>query len=145
MTGFQKGTLFFLRIATGWLFFYAGYVQLITEKWSAEGYLKGAKNFQELYFWLLRPDVLPIISQVNKWALILLGVSLIAGVFVRLSSYLGIVLMFLYYFVLPFPAQSTHGLVVDEHIIYIGVLGVLAALRAGRFLGMDALLRTRFG
>ncbi len=129
----------------GWLFFYAGYVQLMAEKWSAEGYIKSAKNFQELYFWLLRPEILPIISQVNKWALILLGVSLIFGVFVRLSSYLGVVLMLLYYFVLPFPAQSTHGLVVDEHIIYIGVLVVLAALRAGRFMGIDSLLRTRFG
>jgi thiosulfate dehydrogenase [quinone] large subunit len=145
MTGFQKGAMLFLRLAMGWLFFYAGYVQLIAEKWSAEGYLKGAKNFQELYFWLLRPEILPIISQVNKWALILLGVSLIFGAFVRLSAYFGIVLMLLYYFVLPFPAQSTHGLVVDEHIIYVGVLAVLAALRAGRFIGMDSLLRTRFG
>ena len=135
----------FLRLAMGWLFFYAGYVQLMAEKWSAGGYLKGAQNFQELYLWLVRPEVLPIISQVNKWALILLGVSLIVGAFVRLSSYLGIVLMLLYYFVLPFPAQSTHGLVVDEHIIYIGVLAVLAGLRAGRFMGMDSLLRTRFG
>lgn len=145
MTGFQKGSLFFLRIISGWLFFYAGYVQLMTEKWSAGGYLKGAQNFKELYLWLLRPDVLPIISQINKWALIFLGLSLIVGAFVRLSSYLGIVLMLLYYFALPFPAQSTHGLVVDEHIIYIGVLAALAAFRAGRFFGMDALLRTRFG
>lgn len=129
----------------GWLFFYAGYVQLMAEKWSAGGYIQGAKNFQGLYFWLLRPEILPIISQLNKWALILLGISLIFGIFVRLSAYLGIVLMFSYYFVLPFPAQSTHGFIVDEHIIYIGVLVVLAALRAGRFLGIDSLLRTRFG
>ena len=145
MTGFQKGALFFLRIVMGWLFFYAGYVQLVAEKWSAGGYIKGAQNFKGLYLWLLRPDVLPIISQVNKWALILLGVSLIVGAFIRLSASLGVVLMFLYYFALPFPAQSSHGLIVDEHIIYIGVLVVLAALRAGRVLGMDALLRTRFG
>lgn len=145
MTGFQKGVLLFLRVAMGWLFFYAGYVQLIAEKWSAGGYIKEAKNFQEFYFWLLRPEILPIVSQVNKWALILLGISLIVGAFVRLSASLGIVLMLLYYFVLPFPAQSTHGLVVDEHMIYIGVLAVLAAFRAGRFMGMDSLLRTRFG
>ncbi len=145
MTGFQKGALLFLRVAMGWLFFYAGYVQLIAEKWSAENYIKGAKNFQGMYFWLLRPEILPIINQVNKWALILLGVSLIVGAFVRLSASLGVVLMLLYYFVLSFPQQSAHGLVVDEHIIYIGVLVVLAAFRAGRFMGMDSLLRTRFG
>ena len=145
MTSFQKGALVFLRVISGWLFFYAGYVQFIDSKWSAGGYLKGAQNFKGLYLWLMSPEILPIISQVNKWALMLLGASLILGIFVRLSSFLGIALMLMYYFVLPFPAQSAHGLVVDEHIIYIGVLVVLMALRAGRTFGVDALFRTRLG
>ena len=77
---------------------------------------------------------------VNEWGLTLLGVSLILGVFVRLSSLLGILIMVLYYLPQGFPRPNAHAYIVDEHIIYIGVLFVLFVWRAGRIRGLDALL-----
>ena len=138
MTQFQKISLFLLRLSMGWLFFYAGITKVLNPAWSAAGYLKGAKTFVEFYQWLASPGILPIVDFVNEWGLVLLGLSLIFGVFVRLSSILGAVLMLLYYLpILDFPYPNPHSYLVDEHIIYALVLLLFASLRAGRVWGLE--------
>lgn len=138
MTQSQKLSLFFLRITLGWMFFYAGITKILDPQWSAGGYLQGAKTFAGFYQWLLRPDILPAVNFVNEWGLTLLGVALILGVFVRLSSLLGSLLMLMYYFpILQFPYPNMHSYIVDEHIIYIAALLFLAAVRAGRIGGLE--------
>lgn len=138
MTRFQKISLFLIRVSLGWLFFYAGITKILNPEWSAAGYLKGAKTFVWFYQFLLSPSVLPIVNFVNEWGLTLLGLSLIFGIFVRLSSVLGAALMVLYYFpVLDFPYPNTHSFIVDEHIVYALTLILLAAWRAGRVYGLE--------
>lgn len=135
---FSNVSIFLLRIAMGWLMLYAGVTKLLNPAWSAEGYLKSAKTFAGFYQWFLQPNVLPIINFVNEWALTLLGLSLILGIMVRLSSLLGAILMLLYYFpVLGFPYVKPHSYIVDEHIIYALVLLFFAAVRAGRIWGLE--------
>lgn len=139
MTKFAKTSLFLLRLATGWLMFYAGITKVLNPEWSAAGYLNTAKTFTGFYQWLAQPDIIPAINFINEWGLTLLGVSLILGIFVRLSSVLGAALMLLYYFpAMQFPMIASHSYIVDEHIIYALVLLLLAALRAGRVWGLDA-------
>lgn len=138
MTPFQRMTLFFLRIVLGWLFFYAGITKLLNPGWSAASYLKGAKTFTLFYQWLLQPQMLPITNVVNEWGLTLLGLSLIFGIFVRLSSILGAVLMLLYYFpILNFPYPNKNSLLVDQHIVYASALLLLGSLKAGRIFGLE--------
>ena len=138
MTKFEKISLFLLRISMGWLFFYAGITKVLNPAWSAGGYLQGAKTFAGFYNWIATPGLLPITNFVNEWGLTLLGVSLILGVFVRLSSVLGAVLMLLYYLpILDFPYPNPHSFLVDEHIIYILALLYFAAARAGRVWGLE--------
>ncbi|MEK7067342.1 MAG: DoxX family protein [Patescibacteria group bacterium] len=138
MTFFQKISLFLLRVSMGWLFFYAGITKALNPEWSAAGYLRGAKTFTDFYQWLLQPNILPAINFMNEWGLTLLGISLIAGVFVRLSSFSGAFLMLLYYFpILNFPYPNSYSFIVDEHIIYISVLLLLANFRAGRVWGLE--------
>ena len=117
--------------------FYAGITKVLDPSWSAVGYLSSAKNFVDLFAWFAQPGILPVINFVNAWGLTLLGVSLILGVLVRLSSILGVVLMVLYYLVLDFPKPNPHSFIVDEHIIYIAVLMLLASFRAGRIWGLE--------
>ena len=137
-TRFQKISLFLLRILAGWLFFYAGITKVLNPEWSAAGYLKGAKTFVGFYQWFINPGILPIINFVNEWGLTLLGISLILGIGVRLSSILGVILMFLYYLpILDFPYPNPHSFLVDEHIIYASVLLLLASFRAGRVWGLE--------
>ncbi len=135
---YTKLALFALRIAMGWIMFYAGITKLLNPAWSAAGYLSSAKTFPEFYAWLTTPEILPITNFVNEWALTLLGVSLLLGVFVRLSSLGGALLMILYYFpVLTFPTIKMTAFIVDEHVIYALVFLFLAAVRAGRIWGLD--------
>lgn len=137
MTQFQKISLFLLRISLGWMFFYAGITKIINPTWSAAGYLKGAKVFAEFYQWLAGSNILSLTNFVNEWGLTLLGVSLILGIGVRLSSILGALLMLLYYIPLGFPYPNASSFIVDQHIIYIFVLLYFSALRAGRVWGLE--------
>ncbi len=138
MNQFQKISVVLLRLALGWLYFYAGITKLLTPNWSAAGYMQNAKTFAALYHWFLQPGILPIINFVNEWGLTLLGISLIFGIFVRLSSMLGIVLMLMYYFViLKFPHPNASSFIVDEHFMYSSILLFFIAIKAGRIWGFD--------
>src|SRR3989344_8915902 len=123
MSKYQKISLFVLRLSVGWMFFYAGITKVVNPEWSAAGYLSGAKMFVGFYNWLLSPGILPTVNLVNEWGLTLLGISLILGIGVRLSSVLGALLMLLYYFVrLDFPYPDPNSFLVDYHIIFALVL-----------------------
>ena len=138
MTKLQKFSILILRLSLGSLMFYAGITKVMNPSWSAAGYLKGAKALSPFYNFLLTPSVLPVINFINEWGLTLLGISLIFGVFVRLSSALGIVLMILYYLpILNFPYVGEHSYLVDEHIIYSAAFLLLMAFNAGRIFGID--------
>jgi thiosulfate dehydrogenase [quinone] large subunit len=126
-----------LRIVTGWFFFYAGITKVLDPAWSAAGYLNNAQTFAGFYRWLASPGFLPIVNFVNEWGLTFLGVSLILGIGVRLSSILGAILMLLYYFpAVNFPFVE-HGFLIEEHIIYAAALVLLTSLDAGRYYGLE--------
>lgn len=142
----QKYILFLLRISLGVLMLYAGITKVLDPAWSAAGYLTGAKTFSVFFQRLAQPDLLPFINLVNEWGLTLLGVSLILGIFVRLSSVLGAALMLLYYFpILQFPYPDPHSYIVDEHIIYALALLYFASAKAGRVWGLDGKIKNIFG
>ena len=121
------------------MYLYAGITKVINSEWSAAGYIKGAKTLPGAFAWFLNPQVLPVVDFLVKWGLVALGVALILGVMVRISSYLGILLMILFYIpVLNFPLAGAHAYIVDEHIIYIAGLLVLSSLHSGKAWGIGA-------
>ncbi len=139
MTQFQKISLVSLRLSLGWLFFYAGITKVLNPEWSAAGYLQGAKTFAGLYQWFLQPTILPTINFLNEWGMLLLGMALLLGVFMRLGAIAGAVLMLLYYLpVLEFPYIGKNSFIIDEHIIYALALLLLAAFQAGRVWGLES-------
>lgn len=138
MAAFQKYSLFALRVATGWTMFYAGITKLLDPNWSAAGYLKAAQTFPGFFQWFASPGVLPVTNFLNEWGLTLIGAALILGIFVRIASFSSAGLMVLYYLpVLSFPYIAPYSFIVDEHFIYALVFLVLAAFRAGRWLGLE--------
>jgi thiosulfate dehydrogenase [quinone] large subunit len=144
MSKLQSVTLFALRLIMGWFYFYAGITKVLDPQWTSAGYVKGAASFTWFFNMLLNSQVLTVVDFLVKWGLVLLGVSLVLGLFVRLSSYLGALLMFLLYLpVLKFPMAGAHAYIVDEHIIYIGVLFMLAHFQAGKVWGLDRWVRLR--
>lgn len=133
----QKVSLVLLRLSLGWLCFYAGITKILDPAWSAASYLEGAKMFPQFFDFFLQPNILPLTNLANEWGLTLIGVSLILGVFVRLSSILGAVLMLLYYLpILDFPYPNAHSYIVDEHLIYLFAFLVLGAYSAGKVWGL---------
>ena len=107
--------------------------------WSAAGYLNNASTFPGLYHWFASPQNLGLVNMLNEWGLTLIGAALILGVLVQWASIGGILMMLLYYFpVLQFPyVPSGHAFIVDDHIIFILVLAVLAKYEAGKSYGLD--------
>ena len=133
----EAKALFALRLSVGWMMFYAGITKVLDPSWTAIGYGMSAKTFPGLYEFLVSPGNIGWINFVNEWGLTLLGISLILGIGVRLSSVLGAFLMFSYYLpILKFPYVG-HGYLVDEHIVYILVLVFFAVARAGRYYGLE--------
>lgn len=123
----------------GWMFFYAGITKVLDPAWSAESYIKGAKLFPGFYAYLLEPGILPTVNFLNEWGILLIGAALILGAFVRVAAPLGALLMLLYYIPLlsaPYTHPNPHSYIVDEHVVYICALLVLAAFNAGKVWGL---------
>ena len=136
-TTFKK-LLALLRIAIGWLFFYAGITKVLDPAWSAEGYLKGAESFSGFFGWLASADILPITNFVNEWGLTVIGIALIIGIGARTAALAGAAMMILYWLpVLDFPYAGEHSYIVDEHIIYALVLLLLHFTNAGAYWGLQ--------
>lgn len=141
MSTFQKMSVFLMRVAMGWLFFYAGIMKVFANPpFSAAGFLKGAKTFPVFYQSLTSPELLPVTNFLNEWGLTLIGASLIIGALVKWSSICGAILMILYYFpVLTFPTIGANAYIVDEHIIYALIFLFFFTINAGKIWGADAL------
>lgn len=133
-------TVFMARVLFGLMFFWAGWTKWTADAWSASGFLSHASGPFATWFQSLAGST--IVDQMNVWGLLLLGTALILGVFVRTASFLGIVLMLLYYFA-DFTGNTAHGLI-DEHILYMSVLAIFCAGGFGHVFGLDALIESRF-
>ena len=137
MNKFEKISLFLVRFSFGWIFIYSGMTKILNPQWSSVKYLQGAKMFTGLFTWMTQPAVLPIINAINEWGQLLLGISLILGIAVRLSTTLGAIMMTLYYIALPFPYPTPQNFIVDMHVIYALVMIYLGAVRSGRVYGLE--------
>ncbi len=137
MSQFEKISLLLVRLSLGWLFFYSGITKILNPEWTSLKYLQGAKMFTGFFTWMTQPSILSVIDIMNEWGQLLLGISLILGIAVRLSTTLGAVLMALYYSALSFPYPNPQSFIVDTHIIYALVMIYLGAVRAGRVYGLE--------
>lgn len=125
-----------IRVVLGWLMFYSGITKLLEPGWSAAGFLQNS-TYGPLKDLFLVFASNPVVDSLVMFGLTLIGLSLILGLFVKLSSFFGIILMILFY--LPrFPPQTG---VVDQHIIYILLFFMFIIIGAGRYLGLDYYIR----
>lgn len=140
----EKILLVLLRLSIGWIFFYAGITKILNPQWSAEGYIKGAKTFGELYQFFLRPEILPVVNFLNEWGLVLVGLSFLLGIFVRIGAVAGVLLMILYYFpAFSFPYAGSTYFLIDHHVVYSFVLIYCGITNAGLILGLDQIFQKK--
>jgi thiosulfate dehydrogenase [quinone] large subunit len=137
-TGLQNSMLVLFRLLLGWTFLYAGTNQVLNANWTAGRFLAHAKIFPEMFAWFGSPAVVPYVDFLVQWGHLLIGVSLILGICVRLSSGFGAMMMILYYLPrLDFPMVGAHNFIVEYHLVYALILIYLGVMRAGRVGGLE--------
>jgi thiosulfate dehydrogenase (quinone) large subunit len=100
------------------------------------------KTFHDVYAPLTNPTFMPILTFLVEYGHMLIGLSLISGLLVRVSSPFAILLMVLYWTAhMDFPyIEDANNYLIDYHIVYVGVLGYLIFKNAGRVWGLDGLV-----
>jgi len=95
--GLRKTVFTIIRAAIGWHFLYEGFSKLFMENWSAQSYLANATGFLSgFYQWLASGESLvKVIDVLNVYGLILIGLALFLGIFIRIASVGGILLLLL--------------------------------------------------
>jgi thiosulfate dehydrogenase [quinone] large subunit len=129
-------TVAMLRFTMGWIFAYSGFDKLI-RGFSASGYLANATQ-GPLTGWFhslaANSTAVNVIDPLVVWGQILIGLSLVFGVFTRWGLFWGAVMVFMFYLSAFPPANNPF---MDEHLVYILLFAILGALGAGRILGLD--------
>lgn len=142
-TATQRVLIFAMRIMLGWVFLWAGIRQVfLTDAFSAAQFLEGAKTFPGLFQWLASPPVVPLISFMVKWGHLLIGLSLVGGLMVPVSSIFGAILLVLYYLPrleFPFVGPGQTNLIVEYHLILAAALLYIGQIKAGMIWGLDAM------
>jgi uncharacterized membrane protein YphA (DoxX/SURF4 family) len=141
-----------LRMAIGWHFLYEGATKFFMENWSSAGYLLHTSSFfSPFYHWLASsPFLLHSTDYLNMVGLTLIGLALFIGLFSRVASLAGAVLLTLYYFAYPpfgnlLMNSEAHLYIVDKLFIEAAALVFLFAYKE-RGYSMDdliVLLRSR--
>ena len=138
-TGHFKAVIVFMRLAMGWILFYAGLTHVMNATWTAKPLLLQATTLPNLFAWFALDNHIGLVNIGNSWGLLLIGGALILGLFTRFAAFLGMILMALYYLLLlHFPMIGEYSYIVDEHVIYFLTLALLAITRAGDYWGLDS-------
>lgn len=142
----QKFWLIGLRMAIGWHFLYEGLSKLANSNWSSTGYLLDSEGFLKEFFFFLtsNPLLINIVDQINIWGLILIGISLILGLFSQFATIGGIILLTFYYFSHPpfvglrysAPSEGSY-LIVNKVLVELMAMATLFVFPTNKEFGLD--------
>ncbi len=142
-----------LRIIIGWHFLYEGLIKLIDPNWTARPYLEGSRwIFGDMFRWIASGNLsLQLIDLANAWGLTLVGMALIIGLFTKMASWAGAIMLTFYYLAYPPFGGFSYGaggegnyLIVNKNIIELACLLLLSFSRSGEFFGLDKILRMKY-
>ena len=156
----QQLALIVLRTAIGWHFLYEAFYKIWSPAWSpagaplprwtSAGYLRGASGpLGGLFHRLIDAGWTPWIDRSVKIGLLLIGLSLILGLFTRIGAVAALAFLSLFYLLylpltgVPHPNNEGTYLVVNKTLIEAAAVFVLLVFDTGRIAGLDLLLRRR--
>jgi thiosulfate dehydrogenase [quinone] large subunit len=128
-----------LRLAMGWIFIWSGFDKLITN-FSAGGFLVNATSgpLKDTFVRMGESQAaVNVVDPLVVWGQILIGFSLVLGIFTRFGLFMAAIMVFMFYLAQLWPANNPF---LDDHIIYMALFALLGALGAGRILGLDAVI-----
>ncbi|MCU4925664.1 DoxX family protein [Halobacteria archaeon AArc-dxtr1] len=126
-----------LRLTMGLAFLGAGLGKVTGEAFNASGYLMGAEGPIAGVFTAMaaNPALMDVINVVVPATQLMIGLALIAGAFVRLAALGGAMQMAMFYLA-SWDVAGPLGFV-NSDLVYLIVFLAIAALGAGRILGLD--------
>jgi uncharacterized membrane protein YphA (DoxX/SURF4 family) len=135
-----------LRMAIGWHFLYEGVSKLLIKDWTSYSYLTNSNGpLSGFYHWMASSEsLLKLVDFFNIYGLILIGLALFIGLFIRFAALAGVILLTLYYFAYPpfgdslFNLSDGHLFIVDKIMVEGITLVVIMFLRDKGF-GIDSL------
>jgi thiosulfate dehydrogenase [quinone] large subunit len=152
-----------LRTLIGWHFAYEGYYKLMLPAWSrdggrlapfsAEGYLRGATGPLAGLFHSMaaHPSLVHATDIAVPLGLLLVGLSLMLGLFTQLGCAGALAFLTLFYASQPplsgTPQPGAEGsyLIVNKNLIEFAAVLVVMAFRTGAIAGLDSLRQWRRG
>jgi len=156
----QQFALIALRTLIGWHFLYEAYYKIWSPAWSpagtplarwtSAGYLKGASGpLAGLFQKMVNSGWTPWIDRTVKIGLLLIGLSLILGLFTRFGALGALFFLSLFYLLyvpltgVPQPGIEGTYLIVNKTLIEAAAVGVLLVFDTGAIAGLDLFLRAR--
>ena len=156
----QQVALIVLRTVIGWHFLYEAYYKIWSPAWSSAGtplprwtsagYLRGASGpLAGLFQRMVDAGWTPWIDRSVKISLLLIGISLILGLFTRIGAAAALVFLSLFYLLyvpltgVPQPGNEGTYLIVNKTLIEAAAVFVLLVFDTGAIAGLDLLLRRR--
>ena len=156
----QSAALIVLRTLIGWHFLYEAYFKIVSPAWSragtpltpwtSAGYLQGASGpLGGIFHRLVNAGWTVWLDRGVKVALLVIGLSLILGLFTRVGLWLALGLLSLFYLLyiptlgIPQPNNEGAYLIVNKTLIEAAAVAVLLMFDTGRIAGLDLFLRRR--
>ncbi len=158
LSSFQQVSLVVLRTLIGWHFAYEGFFKLwrpawtregtLLGTWSSAGYLRAASGpFADLFHRLAGSSSLPMIDHVVSVSLLLVGLSLLLGLFTQ-AGCVGALALLSTFYMSQIPTHGLHEagnegayLLVNKNLVEAAAVVTLLAFRTGRIAGLDLLRR----
>jgi uncharacterized membrane protein YphA (DoxX/SURF4 family) len=140
-----------LRIVIGWHFLYEGLQKVFDPAWTAKPFLEGSRwFFGDIFRWMASSETgMRLIDILNAYGLTLVGLALIIGLFTRVASLSGALMLLMYYLAYPPFGGFDYGsvaegnyLLVNKNLIELFALIVIGLTQSGQFFGFD-MLRSR--
>ncbi|MGK7397329.1 MAG: DoxX family membrane protein [Candidatus Cyclobacteriaceae bacterium M3_2C_046] len=151
-TNTQLLLLIALRVGIGWHFLYEGVVKLSQDNWSSQSYLLDSRGLLASVFQMVSSHdlLVNVLDTINIWALILIGFSLMLGLFARWGTIAGIGLLVIYYLSHPAwpgfdyaaPSEGNY-LLVNKNLIEILALAVIMVFPTSHRIGLDRFFQSR--
>jgi thiosulfate dehydrogenase [quinone] large subunit len=157
----QSITLIVLRTLIGWHFLYEAYFKIMSPAWSrgggpltpwtSAGYLQGASGpLGGIFHRLVNAGWTVWLDRGVKVALLVIGLSLILGLFTRVGLWLALAMLALFYLLyvptlgIPQPNNEGTYLIVNKTLIEAAAVAVLLMFDTGRMAGLDLFIRRKY-
>ena len=156
----QSVALIVLRTLIGWHFLYEAYFKIMSPAWgrsgpltpwTSAGYLQGASGpLGGIFHRLVNAGWTVWLDRSVKVALLLIGLSLILGLFTRVGLWLALAMLSLFYLLyvptlgIPQPNNEGTYLIVNKTLIEAAAVAVLLMFDTGRIAGLDLFLKRRY-